>query len=114
MILFINKANFLLLLLFSSSCVTGMQTERCSLNMTAHCKHSVECLVTVANPWGPNSHVQDYPWSPGIHHGVHVRLYNPARATRPRIQVPPTAMLYAPSPIRLHYSGYPILEHTAG
>ncbi len=41
--------------------------------------------------------------------GNHLRLSNPPRATRPRIQVPPTAMLYAPSPIRLHHSGSPIL-----
>ncbi len=36
------------------------------------------------------------------------------RATRPRLQVPPTAMLYAPSPIRLQNSDCPILEQTAG
>ncbi len=70
--------------------------------------------LTPANPWGPNSHVQDYPWSPGIPHGIYLRLSNPPRATRPRIQVPPTAMLYAPSPIRLHHSGCPILEQIAG
>ncbi len=69
---------------------------------------------TPANPWGPNSHVQDYPWSPGIPHGVHLRLSNPPRATRPRLQVPPTAMLDAPSPIRLHHSDWPILEQIAG
>ncbi len=40
--------------------------------------------------------------------------HNPKRATRPRIQVPPTTMLCAPSPIRLHFSGCPILEQTAG
>ncbi len=68
---------------------------------------------TPANPWGPNSHVQDYPWSHGIPHGIHLRLSNPPRATRSRIHVPPTAMLYAPSPIRLHHSGCPILEQTA-
>ncbi len=67
-----------------------------------------------ANPWGLYSYVQDYPWSPGIPHGNHLRLSNPLRATRLRIQVPPTAMLYAPSPIRLHHSGSPILEQTAG
>ncbi len=32
----------------------------------------------------------------------------------PTRQVPPTAMLYAPSPIRLRHSGSPILEQTAG
>ncbi len=69
---------------------------------------------TPANPWGPNSHVKDYPWPPGIPHGVHLRLSNPPRATRPPIRVPPTAMLNAPSPIRLHHSGCPILEQIAG
>ncbi len=69
---------------------------------------------TLANPWGPNSHVQDYWWSPGIRHGVHLRLSNPPRATRPRIQVPQIAMLYTPSPIRLHHSGCPILEQITG
>ncbi len=67
-----------------------------------------------ANPWGAYCHVQDYPWSPGIPHGNHIRLSNPPRATRPCFQVPPTAMLYAPSPIRLHHSGSSILEQTAG
>ncbi len=69
---------------------------------------------TPSNPMGPNSHVQDYPRSPGIPHGVHLRLSNLPRATRPHIQVPPTAKLYAPSPIRLHHSGCPILEQIAG
>ncbi len=69
---------------------------------------------TPAKQWGPYRHVQDYPWSPGIPHGNHLRLSKPPRATRPRIQVPLTAMLYAPSPIRLHHSGSPILEQTAG
>ncbi len=69
---------------------------------------------TPASPWGPNGHVQDYPWSPGLPHGVRLRLSNPPRATQPRNQVPPTATLYAPSPIRLHHSGCPILEQTAG
>ncbi len=69
---------------------------------------------TPANPWSPNSHVQDYPWSLGIPHGVHLCTSNPQRATRPRLQVPPTVMLYAPSPIRLHNSGCPILEQTTG
>ncbi len=69
---------------------------------------------TPTNPWGPNSHVQDYPWSPGIPHCVHLRLFNPPRVTWPRIQAPLRAMLYAPSPIRLHRSGCPILEQIAG
>ncbi len=42
---------------------------------------------------------EDYPWSSGIPHGVHLRTSNPQRAKRPRLQVPPTEMLYAPSPI---------------
>ncbi len=50
----------------------------------------------------------------GIPHGVHLRTSNPQTATRPRLQVPPTAMLYAPSPIRLHDLGCPILEQTTG
>ncbi len=66
------------------------------------------------NPWRPSNHVQDYPWSHGIPHGVRLRTSNPHRATRPHLQVPPTAMLYAPSPIRLHASGCPILEQTTG
>ncbi len=52
--------------------------------------------------------------SPGLPHGVHLRTSKPPRATRPRLQVPPTSMLYAPSPIRHHHSGCPILERTAG
>ncbi len=64
-------------------------------------------ISTPANLWGPFSHVQDYPWSPGIPHGNHLCLSNPPRATRPRIQVPPTAMLHEPSPIRLHRPGSP-------
>ncbi len=36
----------------------------------------------------------------------------PQRATRPRLQAPPKAMLYAPSPIRLHNSRCRILEQT--
>ncbi len=67
-----------------------------------------------ANPWAPNSHVQDYPWSPGIPHGVRLRLSNPSRATQPHIQIPPIAMLFAPSPIGLHHSGCPILEQITG
>ncbi len=67
-----------------------------------------------AIPWRPNSHVQDYPWSPGIPHGVQLHTSNPQRSTQPRLQVPPTAMMYAPSPIRLHDSGCPILEQIAG
>ncbi len=69
---------------------------------------------TPVNPWGPNSHVQDYPWFPGLPHDVHLRLSNPPRTTLPRIQVTPTARLYAPSPIRLHHSGCPILEQIPG
>ncbi len=49
---------------------------------------------TPANPLRPKSHAPDYP----------------PRATRPRIQGPPTAMLYAPSPIFPRNSGCPILE----
>ncbi len=33
---------------------------------------------------------------------------------RPRLQVPPAEMFHAPSPIRLHNLGCPILEQTAG
>ncbi len=69
---------------------------------------------TPPNPWVRNSHAQDYLWSLGIPHGIHLRLSNPPRATRPRIQVPSTAMLYAPSPIRFYHSGCPILEQAAG
>ncbi len=69
---------------------------------------------TLANPWRPNCHVQDYPWSPGIPRGVHLRIANPQRATRPRLKFSPTEMLYPVSPIRLHNSGCPILEQTAG
>ncbi len=43
-----------------------------------------------ANPWRPNSHVQDYPWSPGIPHGVQLHTSNPQRSTQPHRQVPPT------------------------
>ncbi len=70
------------------------------------------CLfsLTLANPWRPNSHVQDYPWSLGISHGVHLRTSNPQMATPPRLQLPPTVMLYAPSPIRPHNSSCHILE----
>ncbi len=78
-------------------------------------RHFLLCSIlphTPANPWGPNSHVQNYPWSPGIPWRPPC-LSNPPRATRPHIQVPPTAMLYAPSPIRLHRSGCPILEQIA-
>ncbi len=70
-------------------------------------------LYTPANPWRPKSHGQDYPWSPGVPYGVNFCLSNPPRATRPRIEVPPTAMLYAPSPFRLHHSGCSILEQIA-
>ncbi len=59
-------------------------------------------------------YVQGYPWAPGIPHGVNLRTSNPQSATRPRLQVPPTAMLYAPSPIRLHNPGCPNLEQIAG
>ncbi len=61
------------------------------------------------NPWRPNSHIQGYPWSPGISHVVHFRTSNPQRDRPPSLQVPPTVMLYAPSPIRVHHSGCPIL-----
>ncbi len=44
----------------------------------------------------------------------HLHLSDPPRATWPRIQVPATAMLYAPAPIRLHHSGCPISEQIAG
>ncbi len=63
---------------------------------------------TPANPWRPNIHVQDCPWSSGIPHDVHLRKSNQLRATRPRLQVPPTEVLYTPSPIC--HSGCPILE----
>ncbi len=69
---------------------------------------------TMVNPRRLNSHVQDYPWSPGIPHGIHFRTSNSQRATRPRLQVSPTAMLYAPLSIRLHNLGCPTLEQTAG
>ncbi len=69
---------------------------------------------TPANPWRSNIDVQDYPWSSGIPHGVHLRTSDPQRTTRSRLQVPPTAMLYAPSPIRLHNSSCPIFEQSAG
>ncbi len=58
-----------------------------------------------ANPWGPNSHVQDCPWSPGIPHGNHLRLSNPPRATRPRIQVPSTRHRQFAFTIRLSHFG---------
>ncbi len=47
-------------------------------------------------------------------YSVHLRTSNPQRATRPRLQVPPTAMLYVPSPIRLRNAGCLILEQTTG
>ncbi len=45
-----------------------------------------------------------------IPHGVHT--FNPQRATWPGLQVLPTEMLFATSPIRIHNSGCPILEQT--
>ncbi len=70
-------------------------------------------LFTIINH-NHNTHVQDYPWSPGIPHGVHLRTFNPQRASQPRQQVPLTAMLCVLSPNPLHNSVCPILERTAG
>ncbi len=64
------------------------------------------------NPWRPYSHVQDYPWII-LEFPVASTFAHPNRKG-PSGQVPPPAMLYAPSPIRLHNSGCPILEQTAG
>ncbi len=66
-------------------------------------KAARKCILphTLANPWRPNSHVHDYPWFLRIPHEVHLRTFNPQRATWPRLQVPPTTMMYVQSPIRL-------------
>ncbi len=97
---------------FATSCSLQTDTFLFSIIYSHYVQFSANKFQPV-NPWRPYSHVQDYPWSPGIPHGVHLRTSNPKRATRPRPQVPPTAMLYAPSPIHLHNSGFPILEQTA-
>ncbi len=69
--------------------------------------------LTPVNPCRSNIIVQDYPWSCGIPNGVRLPTPNSQRAKRPRLQVPPTEMLYVPSVIFLHHSGCPILEQTA-
>ncbi len=77
---------------------------------------TTSCILphTPANPWIPNNLVQDYPWSLGIPHCVHLRTSNPQRATRPRQPLPSTAMLYAPSPTRFHRSDCSVLEQITG
>ncbi len=68
---------------------------------------------TPAIPWRSNIHVQGCPWSSGIPHAVHFHTFCPQRATRPRLQVSTTEMIYVPSPIGLHHSGCTILEQPA-